>query len=222
MASQGKKVKLETAVIGLGRFGSSLACALMQHGCAVLGVDRDEELVQQHRDLLTHVVRINSTDDKALQDIDITAYDVVIVAIGTDFEANLMTTVALKNLGMKTIICKASTERQKQILEKIGASRVVLPESDAGELLAKDIASHVHELVLESGYRVTELPVPNSLVGRTLFSANLTQRCNVTVLAVNSPGRGMESPSTAYELQARDLLLVMGSRDDIERLLKLD
>lgn len=222
MASQGKKVKLEAAVIGLGRFGSSLACELMQRGCAVLGVDRDEELVQQHRDLLTHVVRINSMDDKALQDIDITSYDAVIVAIGTDFEANLMTTVALKNMNVKTIICKASTERQKQILEKVGASRVVLPESDAGKLLARDIASHVHELVLESGYRVTELPVPSSLVGRTLFTANLKQRCNVTVLAINRPGRGMESPSTAYALQADDLLLVMGSRDDIERLLRLD
>lgn len=213
---------MEVAVIGLGRFGSSLARALMQRGCVVLGVDRDEELVQQHRDMLTHVVKINAMDDKALQDIDITAYNVVVVAIGTDFEANLMITVALKSMNVKNIISKASTERQKQILENIGATRVVLPEIDAGELLAKDIASHMHELVLESGFRVTELPVPDSLVGRTLYTANLKQRCNVTVLAINRPGKGTESPSTAYELQPGDLLVVMGAHDDIERLLMLN
>ncbi len=120
--------KPDIAVIGLGRFGSSLALTLAASGCKVLGIDRDQTIVQHLADDLTQTVALDATDENALRAIDITAFDTVVVAIGADFESDLMATVALKSLGVRRVICKALTERQKSILLKVGADQVVLPE----------------------------------------------------------------------------------------------
>lgn len=129
----------EYAVIGLGRFGSSLARTLMSRGASVLGIDRSPEIVQQMADELTQAVVLDATDENALRDIGITDFHTVIVAIGSNFEANLLTTVALRELGVPNVICKALTIRQRDILLKVGATRVILPEHEAGQRLALEL-----------------------------------------------------------------------------------
>jgi trk system potassium uptake protein TrkA len=116
-----------------------VALALAEQGYSVLGIDRDRDLVQRLADDLTQTVALDATDDDALRAVDITSFETVVVAIGTDFESNLMATTALKALGVRTVICKALTERQQTILLRVGADRVVLPEYEAGRRLADDL-----------------------------------------------------------------------------------
>jgi len=118
----------EYVVIGLGRFGASVALTLSEQGHSVLGIDSDQQVAQSMADQLTRVVVLDSTDEVALRAVDIVSFDTVIVAIGTNFEANLMTTAALKDLGVRQIICKALTVRQGSILTRVGATRIILPE----------------------------------------------------------------------------------------------
>lgn len=129
----------EVAVIGLGRFGSAVALALAEAGCAVVGIDRSRALVQELADQLADVVQADATDEDALRQLGIADFDVVVVGIGADFESNLLITVALKEFGVPHVISKALSTRQAAILLKVGADQVVLPEQEAGKRLANDL-----------------------------------------------------------------------------------
>jgi trk system potassium uptake protein TrkA len=166
---------------------------------------------------------MDSSDEDALRAVDILSFDTVVVAIGSDFESNLMTTVALKALGVHNVVCKASTERQKSILEKVGADRVVLPEQDAGRRLAQVLTSPgiLDQLELEPGYSITELRVPEPMVGHTLIDADLRRRFGITVLVIKHGQSLVVSPAADYVLMKDDLLVVLGSNINIARLNQL-
>lgn len=212
----------EFAVIGLGRFGSSLALTLVERGYTVLGIDRDRNLVQQMADELTQTVALDATDEDALRAIDIAAFDTVIVGIGADFENNLMATVALKGLGVRRVVCKALSERQKAILLKIGADQVVLPEHEAGQRLALSLTMPLllEHIMLDPHHSITELRTPAPFVGRTLSQVNLPGRFAVTVLAIKRGEEMRISPSADFVMQADDLLVVIGSDENISHLLE--
>lgn len=218
-----RNLRREYAVIGLGRFGSSLAITLEKSGYQVLGIDRNKDLVQQMSDQISQVVGLDATDPTALAAIDITSFDTVIVAIGTEFENNLLATVALKELGVKNVICKAINDRQRTILLKVGADRVLLPEIEAGERLARElIAPHIRsQLLLESGYSLIEIQTPASLAGITLAGADLHERYGVIVLMIQSGNQQVVAPPADTQIQAEDLLIVLGSNEDLERFAKL-
>ena len=154
-----KAKKPEFAVIGLGRFGTSLALTLVENGYVVLGIDRNRELVQSLADEITMTVALDATDEDALREVDISAYDTVVVAIGDDFESSILTTVTLKDLGVRQIVCKAQDERQSSVLLKVGADRVVLPESEAGERLAYllTVPLTLGQLAVGSDHSIMEL-----------------------------------------------------------------
>jgi trk system potassium uptake protein TrkA len=215
-----QRVDREYAVIGLGRFGSSLALTLMERGHNVLGIDRSREIVQRLADQLTQVVALDSSDEDALRAVDILSFDTVVVAIGSDFESNLLTTVALKSLGVRNVVCKASTERQRSILLRVGADRVVLPEQEAGRRLAQVLTAPgiLDQLELEPGYSITELQVPEALVGHTLAESDLRRRFGITVLVVKRKQSLVVSPPADYLLEKGDLLVVLGANTNISRL----
>lgn len=213
----------EVAVIGLGRFGSSVALQLAAAGCKVLGIDRDQEIVQSLADELTQTVALDATDEEALRAIDITAFDTVVVAIGADFESDLMATVALKSLGVRRVICKALTERQKAILLKVGADQVVLPEHEAGQRLAQSLTMPLllEQFALGTTHTLTELRVPSSFVGQTLRSIDLRGRFGVTLLAVKRADDLIISPPAVLSFAREDLLVVIGTNEQIARLSEL-
>lgn len=219
----GGKHKQEFAVIGLGRFGTSLALTLVQRGFSVLGIDRDTEIVQSLADQITQVVALDSTNEDALREIDITSFDTVVVAIGSNFECNVMTTVALKTIGVRKIVCKATSHRQRTILLKVGADHVILPEHDAGRRLAHVLSGPgvLDQLELAPGYSIFELQVPQSLAGRTLIESNLRNRFGVTVLVVKREDTLTVNPSVDYKFASNDILLIMGKDVDITRLHEL-
>lgn len=213
-----KKRPTEYAIIGLGRFGASLARALMGSGNDVLGIDSDAQLVQRLSDELTHVAILDATDEDALREIDIMSFETVVVAIGADFESNLLTTVALKNLGVPTVISKAVTRRQRDILTRVGADRVVQPEFDAGrrlaeELLAPTVLERVH---LGPGHSVVELVAPRSLVQQTLAQSDLRARLGVTVLLIKRDDQIIVSPPADTVLLPSDMLLVLGDNEQLQ------
>ncbi len=214
--------KTEYAVIGLGRFGRSLALTLTRLGYNVLGIDRDRNIVQQLADQMTQIVALDSTDENALRQVDITSYDTVIVAIGTNFEANLLTTVSLKAMGVRTVVCKAISERQKIILLRVGADRVILPEHDAGWRLAHELATgSIDRIELGPTHSVAEFRAPRSLRGRSLQVGNLEKTLGLSVLVVKRGDQLAVPPASDYVLQADDVLIVAGANDDISRLSEL-
>jgi trk system potassium uptake protein TrkA len=212
--------KQEFAVIGLGRFGSSLALTLVNRGFSVLGIDRDRDIVQNLSEQITHAVTLDASNEDALREIDIVSFDTVVVAIGSSFEGNLMTTVALKSLGVKKVVCKATTHRQRDILMRVGADQVILPEHDAGRRLANVLSGPgvLDQLELAPGYSITELKVPKSMVGQTLLETDVRRRYGVTVLVVKRDETLTVSPSIDYTFQQNDLLIVIGNDEDITRM----
>jgi len=122
------------AVIGLGRFGSSLATTLAERGQQVLAIDKNEELVHNVMDIVSKAVCLNATDEKALKSVGLQGVDVAICGIGTNLENSILVTLLLKDLNVPEIICKADSMEHKKVLEKIGATKVILPEKDTGEL----------------------------------------------------------------------------------------
>jgi trk system potassium uptake protein TrkA len=189
----------------------------------VLGVDRSPQIVQALSDELTQAVALDSTDEDALREIDIMSFKTVVVAIGSNFEANLMTTAVLRDFGLTNIICKALNERQRDILLKIGATRVVLPEFDAGHRLAQELTmpSMIGQLDLGPGYTVGELKAPNSILNQPLSQSAL-RSLGISVLAVKRGERLIVSPAAEFAPQKDDVLVVVGTSQNIERCSELD
>lgn len=208
----------EIAVIGLGRFGSAVALALARAGQTVIGVDLDRAVVQELADELTDVVRADTTDEEALRLLGITDFDTVVVAIG-DFESNLLTTVSLKHLGVKQVIAKALTDRQADILQKIGVDQVILPEQEAGERLAKQLLSPAAEQLLsETGVVVGERAPPADWVGRSLSELAVRRKFGVLVIAIRRGSELLTAPGGDDSFQVADRIVFVGPRQRLKEL----
>lgn len=211
--------KHEFVVIGLGRFGASAARALVEDGHNVLGIDNDRALVQEYADQLTQTLLLDATSEEALFELEINSFKSVIVAIGQNFEDNVLITASLKALGARNIICKALTVRQAEILRRIGADRVVLPEIEAGLLLARELSRPrlLGEMQKIPGYSVAELTVPDRLVGKTLAETSLDEKLGLMVLAVRSGDEMIAAPPGKYTFGMGDVLVVLGPQEAVER-----
>lgn len=208
------------AIIGLGRFGQSLALTLAEQGCRVLGIDRDEMVVQR----LLHEIPcavLDATAEDALREVDVTAFDAVVVAIGSDFESTLMTTVALRNLGASYIVCQSSTDYEREILLEVGADRVVEPERDTGRRLAIElmVPGSRGQMALGPNHSVVKFQVPASLGGESLAQLNLEARPGITVLAIQRDEESLLWPPADTIFLEGDLLVVLG---DIETIASLN
>jgi trk system potassium uptake protein TrkA len=210
----------EYVVIGLGRFGSSLARELTKRGASVLGIDRDPELVQRYAEEITETVTLDSTDESALSEVDVFSYKTVIVAIGDNFEASLITTSILKQHNVPQVIAKALTERQKDILGRMGADRVILPEHEAGEWLSHQL---LHPGVIEyfdigPNFTISEVTLPESWVGRMLQDLDLRKRCNATILVVKRGASVTVVPPSGFVFEKNDVIVVFGPNKMIDEI----
>jgi len=196
----------------------------MERGCNVLGIDRDRNLVQAMADEVTQAVALDATDEDALQAVDIHSFDTVIVAIGTDFESNLLTTLALKSLGVRRIVCKALTERHRTALLAVGANQVVLPEDESARRLAVSLTvpQILDQLALSTDHSISEVRLPSSLAGQTIREADLRVRFGLTVIAIKRGADLLVSPPADLTLLTGDLVAVIGHNEQIARLSELD
>jgi trk system potassium uptake protein len=217
-------MKGQYAVIGLGRFGSSLATTLHEAGNEVLAIDRNEERIEEYKDHVTYAVVADSTDEEALKSVGIRNFDAVIVAIGDDIQASILTVLILKELEVKKVVAKAINKRHGQVLYKVGADWVVFPERDMGERVATQLMSPnvLDYIELAKDYSIKEVKVPPSMIEKNLRELNLRARFNITVIAIISDGKVSISPSPDRIIKEGDILVVIGENKDLDRFEKFD
>lgn len=210
----------EFAVIGMGRFGRSVAVTLRQLGHQVLVIDKNEAALRQVSDEVTHAIELDATDKEALQGVGITNFDAVIVAIGDFIQESILTTLLLAELGCKRIIAKAVDARQGKVLEKIGAHLVVYPERDSGARIAHTLAAPgvLDYLEISPTFSIEELSVPPHLSGRSLGQLDLKTRFGVSVLLIRRDTQLLISPSADTALESGDVLVVVGENRQLSRL----
>lgn len=215
--------KKEFAVIGLGRFGRAVVRTLSEKGYGVLAIDKDAPTVQYISDACTQAVVVDSTSEEALRSLDIAAFDTVVIAIGSDFESNLITAVALKSLGVKRVICKALSQRQKDILLRIGVDQVILPEADAGRRLGLELATPnlLEQISFGDTHSVLELRVPEAMAGKSLSELNFRKRYDAIVVAVKHEASVTISPNAEQVIDTNDIIVLIGRTDKISKLTEL-
>lgn len=209
-------------VLGLGVFGSTVTKTLSQYGCEVLAIDKNPECVQRISEFATRAVIGDFTDKQFLIDLGIEGFDVGIVATGTHLEESLLGVLNLKELGVNMIIAKAKNKRFKEILEKIGADRVVRPEKEMGSRVARSILrKNIIDLIeIDENYSVVEMKVPQAWVGNTLSNLNLRKNYGINILGK----RNMDtmkldvSIDPDYEIHMNDHFLMIAETVKIEKL----
>lgn len=210
------------AVIGCGRFGSSLAKTLYQLGHEVLAIDNNEHAIQELADHVTHAVQINASDEVSLKALGIRNFDVVIVSIGSDIQSSILTTLLTKEIGAKFVVAKAHDELHAKILYKIGADRVVLPERDMGVRVAHNLVSPniLDYIELAPDFSVAEITPLSGWIGKELKEINLREKYGVNIMAIKHKSEVNISPNSRYVVSADDIIIVVGHNDDIQKIKK--
>lgn len=208
------------AIIGLGRFGASIARTLYALGHDVLAIDSNDELVQEISDSVTHAVQADATDEHALTALGIRNFDVAVVAIGTSIQASILATLNCKELGVKYVLTKAQNEVHAKILYKIGADKVVFPERDMGMRVAHNLVSSniLDYIELAPDYSLVEIEAMPQWEGKSLKQLNMRVKYGVNVMAIKHGNDINISPQGQDLIQPHDILVVIGSNDDIKRL----
>jgi trk system potassium uptake protein TrkA len=205
-------------VIGLGRFGTSVASSLIRMGHEVLGVDEDLGRVQETADRLTHVLQADSTSPEALRQIGIADFKTAVIAIGSDIEASILTALAVIEAGVPTIWAKATNERHGKILKSIGVQNVVYPEARMGQMVAHILTGKMMDFVeLDNDFAMVKTRAPAELVGLTLEQAQVRQRHGVTVVGIKRPDEVFTYAQPSTVVERDDLLIVLGEIALVER-----
>jgi trk system potassium uptake protein len=210
-------------VLGLGRFGSSLALELLRRGTEVLAVDSSPKLVQALSSQLPHVVSADCTDREALAQLGVAEFRRAVVAIGSDLEASILCTAQLVDLEIPDIWAKAISRQHGRILERIGAHHVVLPEHDMGERVAHLVSGHMLDYIqIEAGYAIAKTRVPYELAGVPLGESKMRARHGVTVVAVKPQNGEFTYADRETILRYGDIVIVTGPDEKVERFAALD
>ena len=210
-------------VIGLGRFGTTLARQLCALGAEVLAMDVHNDLVQQVANDVTHAVVGDAQDKEVLRALGASNFDCAIVAIGSDLAASVLTVMNLKELEVPQIVCKAHDETHRKVLEKLGVDRVVIPEQENALRLARNLHSHnvLDYIELSEEYGILEVPAPKIWVGKTLKELNIRAKLGVNIIAVENGKKTNVSPAADYRIQAGDIMVVLGENYALEAVQKL-
>ncbi|HEY8392785.1 MAG TPA: TrkA family potassium uptake protein [Capillibacterium sp.] len=214
-------MKKQIVVIGLGRFGFSVASCLAELGQDVLAIDEDEAQVKKAAAVVTHAIQADATEIETLRSLGVQNFDVGIVAIGANVQANIMAALLLKELGLPYVVAKAVNELQAKVLAKIGVDRVVFPEREMGRRVAHNLLSPdlMDYMELAKDYRLEELTAPASFHGKTLRELNLRSRWGITVLLLKRAGEGgmLVSPDGDTQIFPGDTMVVFGKEEDLKR-----
>jgi trk system potassium uptake protein TrkA len=206
-----KNKQNEFAIIGLGRFGASLARRLEALGHKVLGIDVDPLVVKGIFDEITEAVVLDATDEEALQQVDITAFQTVVVAIADNFETNALITSTLKKLGIAQVISESNTDRHREILLRIGADRVILPKEESGFQLADELSipGMLERLHLSPDYSLIEIKTPPSLIGKAV---GVCDPYEVIVVLIMRGDELLINPEQSVQFLLDDILVIVGEK----------
>lgn len=213
-----KNRKKQFVVLGLGRFGSSVAKNLTQMGHEVLAVDNDEELVNALAPYVMSAVQADATDETALAALGLRNFDAAVVAIGSSSRDSILVTVLCKEAGVPLVIAKAEDDLHAKVLLKVGADRVVFPERDMGMRVARSLDTpNIIELIeLSNEHRIAEVLTPAKWCGRTLLDINVRRNFGLSVIGIRRGEKFLGSPGAETVLLEGDVLLMLGQSKDIE------
>ncbi len=224
------------AVIGLGSFGMAIAQNLAERGYEVLAIDEDERRVEEAAEVVAQAILLDATDEKALMGVGIDEVDVAVVSIGQNTEASILVTLILKELGVSTVVAKALTPLQGRVLTKVGADRVVYPERDMGIRIAEGLVSpKIFDYIeVSPTHSIIELIAPNQFEGKSIREIDLRKRYGVDLVAIKrkipelaEDGRAefrevvLVAPQPQEEIVQGDLLVLLGSYENLEKIKKL-
>jgi len=217
-------MRKQVAVIGLGRFGSSLAGTLTEIGYDVLAIDNDMGKVQDISSKVTQALQGDATDEKFLKGLDLSSMDAAVVAIGTDMQSSVLCTLLLKNLGIAYLIARAENDAHSQILNKIGADYVVHPEGQMGARLAHVLTLRFVQDYIPVSYRygVAKINAPADLIGQTLGQSGFGRKGEkgIIVLVIHRQEEAIVTPSDTEVLKEGDVLITAGLDDKLETLFR--
>ena len=210
-------------VVGLGRFGTAVACKLRELGNEVMAIDENAEQVNKVADRVTYAVVGDARDEAVLEALDMEQVDCAVVAIGENLAANILVTLNLKSLGVPQVICKAKDDQQRRALEKIGADRVLIPEREMGLKLAQNLTSTsvLDYIELSGSCGIAEMKTPVSWVGKTLRDINVRAKYGVTVIAMRVGEELSVSLDPSVPLRESDVLVLLGENDRLSDVQKL-
>lgn len=210
------------AVIGIGRFGASVARELYRRGNEVFVIDNDVDTIQRIKDEVTHAVVGDATEESVLRAVGVRNFDCVIVSIATNIQDSVLVTLLLKEMGVPYVVAKSQSLMHTKVLERIGADKIVFPEMDMGQRLAQTLTndSIIDFIELSADFSIVEIVPPAKWVGRTLAELNVRARFGVNVLAIRGQDGNIItiSPSADQVLGAGDILIVVGENTIIEQL----
>lgn len=212
--------RTQYVVIGLGRFGTSVAKTLYSLGNDVLAVDKEEDAVQDISESVTHAVQLDATEENALNSIGIKNFDVAVVTIGSNIQASTMITLLLREMGVGYIVAKAHNELHEKILYKIGADRVVLPEKEMGVRVAHNLISTniLDYIELSPEYNIAEILSHKEWQGKTLKELDLRSRYGISVMAIKKGDKVKVAPAGDDVIEEADIVVAIGSSKDLSKM----
>ena len=215
-----KTTEKEIAVIGLGRFGGSLCQRLEALGHRVLGIDIDPHIMKEIADEINEAAVLDATDEEALRQVDITSFQTVVVSVADNFEANALITSSLKNLGIPNVICETNSNRHREILLRIGANRVIVPQEESGNQLADELSipGMLDVLRLSQDYNLIEINTPEGLVGRSI---EVCEPYEVAVVLILRGNELIVNPEPATKFLAKDILVLVGEKSRLAEFISI-
>ncbi len=210
--------KKQIVVVGLGRFGSSLARTLCELGNEVLALDRSPEAVNDIAECVTQAAQLDATSEEALKELGVRNFDMGVVSIGEDIKSSILITLLLKKLGVRWVVSKATDDLHAEILQRVGADRVVYPERETGVRLAHGLAvpGVVDYLKVVPGYGISIVAAPAAMAGKSLSDLNLKGIRGLSIVLLARGSQVILSPSRDELVQQGDLLVLAGRDDGIE------
>ncbi|WP_078556063.1 potassium channel family protein [Bacillus alkalicellulosilyticus] len=212
-------MKKQFAVIGLGRFGSSVCKELYKLGHEVLAIDSNEDRVNAITNHATHSVIANGTDENTLNSLGIRNFEHVVVAIGDNIQSSILCTLLLKEIGVPQVWVKAQNHYHHRVLEKIGADRIVHPEKDMGIRIAQHLVSEkiIDYIELSEDYSIVELIASEKVAEKSLIETNIRAKYGCTILAIKQGEDINISPLPNEIIKQNDILIVIGHKNDLKR-----
>lgn len=218
-----KKLNKQYMVIGLGRFGTSLAKYLVDLGGEVLAIDTDETVVNAIAPYVTHAVVADATDEEVLRSLEPESFQTAIVSIGENTRDSILVSLLCKELGVPVVVTKANDDLHAKVLKKIGVDKVIFPERDMGIRLAKSLISgnFIDMLTVSSDYQIAEFLLPEEWRGTSLATLNVRQKYHISIIAIKRGEDFIAAPTADMVLVADDILFAIGKNEDINRITML-
>lgn len=208
------------AVIGCGRFGSSVARTLYSLGHDVLAIDKNEDVVQSISDFVTHAIQADATDESSLRSLGLRNFDVAVVSIGSNIQTSILITLLAKEAGVQMVVAKAQNDLHGKVLYKSGADRVVFPERDMGTRLAHNLVSSniLDYIELAPDYSIVEITALKQWAGKSLAEVNMRGRYGINVMAIKQGSYINIAPKATDVIGDDCILVVVGHNEDIQKI----